>query len=336
MSSASVVYITDRAQPRFAWFADSLANQLAEAGEDAGAVEVIVVDGRRSPERAGEFARIVDGRFALRHVAPKPTPYNGRHRLTQRAYSAISSARNTGIVYASAPYVAFVDDCCVLADGWWQEVLTAAAHGYVVGGAYENRVNMLVEDGRVLGDDGPRAGAAAIDSRWQSGDEEGLVQIVGGQLFGCGLGAPRERLLELGGFDELCDPIGGEDSNLGIRLEWSGARIFFSRRMLAIKDGERHRGDASVRLDRGHGADGVLDRERYMAALAEFGVGHRTIDDGAWDCSHLCLDVLYGTHSTRALGNYYELARLSQADLQRLPEAFPEHYWATGEPISAL
>ncbi len=339
----SIVYITERARPRFDWFADSLANQLADAGAGEseragrnGTVELIVVDGHHSPERAAEFARIVGGRFPMRHVPPKPTPYNGAHRLTQRPYSAISSARNTGILHASAPYVVFVDDCCLLADGWWQEVADAAANGYVLAGTYENRVNMRVERGRLLGDDGLGAGAAARDSRWELGDEQALVQIVGSQLFGCGLGVPRALLLQINGFDELCDPIGGEDSNLGIRLEWSGARIFLSRRMLAIKDGERHRDDTTIRLDRGHAPDGPLDPERYIACLAEFGVGARTIADGAWDCSHLCLDLLYGTRSCLALGNYYELSSLSVEQLQQTVADFPERYWATGEPIATL
>jgi hypothetical protein len=339
----SIVYITERDEPRFEWFADSLANQLAEAGdarsersEHGEVVELIVVDGRHSPERAAEFARIVGDRFPMRHVPPKPTPYNSAHRLTERPYSAISSARNTGIVHAGAPYVVFVDDCCLLADGWWREVADAAANGYVLAGTYENRLNMRVERGRLLRDDGLGAGAAARDSRWELGDDQALVQIVGGQLFGCGLGAPRALLLQINGFDELCDPIGGEDSNLGIRLEWSGARIFLSRRMLAIKDGERHRGDTTLRLDRGHAPHSPLDPERYMACLAEFGVRARTIADGAWDCSHLCLDLLYGTRSTAALGNYYELSRLSADRLGETVADFPQRYWATGEPIAAL
>ncbi|HEX3911251.1 MAG TPA: glycosyltransferase family 2 protein [Solirubrobacteraceae bacterium] len=332
----SIVYITGRAEPRLDWFIDSLANQLADAGADPGAVELIAVDGRHSPERVAEFVRILGDRFAMRHVAPKPTPYGGPHRLTERSYSAISSARNTGIVYAGAPYIAFVDDSCLLADGWWRELAAAAEHGYVIAGAYENRVDMTVEHGRLLEGGGPRAAPAAIDSRWEVGDDEALVQIVGGQLFGCSLGAPHELLLECNGFDELCDPIGGEDSNLGIRLEWSGARIFYSRRMLAIKDGERHRHDTTIRLDRGQAVPSPLDDERYMSCLREFGVGRRTLIDGACDCSHLCLDLLYGTRSTRALGNYYELAELSEADLPGLPARFPERYWATAEPISAL
>jgi glycosyltransferase involved in cell wall biosynthesis len=329
----SIVYITQRAEPHFEWFADSLAYQL-DASNAAGGVEVIVVDGCMTDVRRERFARIVDGRFALRHVAPKPTPYNGPNRLTRRAHSTISSARNTGIVYARSPYVILVDDCGMLADGWWEQVRTAARHGYVLAGTYENRDDLRVEHGRLPEADGSTR--ASLDHRWERGDDHALVQVVGTQLFGCGLGAPRELLLALNGFDELCDPIGGEDTQLGVRLEWSGARIYFSRRAMIVKDHLRHRGDSVVRVERSVVGGSGFDRIRYMACLAEFGVDRRTIEDGAWDCSHLCLDVLYGTRSTRSLGNYYELAELSEDDLQRLPEAFPERYWATAEPISAL
>jgi hypothetical protein len=328
----SIVFVTNRPNPRFDWFADSLAVQLG--GEDQ-AVEVIVVDGRHSRERELEFARFVDGRFPLRHVAPKPTPYSGAHRRTGREYSAISSARNTGIVYARAPYVVFSDDSGVLAEGWWGEVQRAASLGYVIGGSYENRLDISVAHGR-LEDPAPRADAAGlIDSRWALGDDEAVVQIIGGQLFGCGLGAPRELLIAVNGFDELCDPIGGEDSNLGLRLEWSGARLFYSRRMRMIKDGARHRDDTVLRLDRGHAED-VLDEHRYMALLARFGVVTRTFIDGRLDCGHLCLDILYGTRAVRALGNDYDLATLMEAELEQTAADFPERYWATDEPLSEL
>jgi hypothetical protein len=328
----SIVYITQRAEPRFDWFADSLAFQL-DASDSADEVELIAVDGLISPERRERFARIVDGRFALRHVAPKPTPYNGAHRLTKQAYSTISSARNTGIVHARSPYVIFVDDCGMLAEGWWEEARSAARHEYVLAGTYENRHDLRVERGRLPHEDSSTR--AAIDHRFEHGDDRALVQIVGTQLFGCVLGAPRELLLALNGFDELCDPVGGEDTQLGVRLEWSGERIYFSRRAMIVKDHLRHRGDSVAGIDRPAVDGSAFDRDRYTACLAEFGVRERTFD-GAWNLSHLCLDVLYGTRSQRALGNYYELRELTEDDLAGLPDAFPEAYWATGEPIASL
>jgi hypothetical protein len=327
-AAVSIVYITHRREPRFEWFADSLAHQLGPDDPD-----VIVVDGLHSPERGREFELIVGGRFAMRHVAPKPTPYSGKHRVTTREYSAIANARNTGIICSRAAYVVFIDDSGVLADGWWQEVCRAAEHGYVVAGAYENRHDLVVVDGRIHGG---RRSQDAPDARWELGDDDALVQIAGSQAFGCGLGVPRERLSLLNGFDELCDPIGGEDANLGIRLAWSGARLFFSRRMLSVKDALRHRDDVAVRLDRGHAADTPLDEARYMSCLSEFGVGRRTLEGRPWDCGHLCLDILYGTRSLRSLGNRHDILSLTERDLPDAYDDLPTRYWATGEALAEL
>ncbi|HWF32113.1 MAG TPA: hypothetical protein VG188_06105 [Solirubrobacteraceae bacterium] len=329
---ASIVYVTHRPNPRFEWFADSLANQIG----DGSAVEVIVIDALHSPARERQFALTAGGRFALRHVAPKPSPYSGPHRATSRDYSTISNARNTGIVYSRAPYVVFNDDSGVLVEGWWEEVERAARLGYVIGGSYENRLDMQVAEGR-LEDPAPRPDALGlIDSRWELGDDRALVQIAGGQLFGCGLGAPRELLVAVNGFDELCDPVGGEDANLGVRLEWSGARLFYSRRMRMVKDGARHRDDAVVRLDRAHAGADLLDERRYMAVLESHGVRERTFADGRLDCGYLCLDLLFGTRLVRALGNSSDLADLTEADLEDTASVIPELYWATGEPLAKL
>lgn len=319
----SIVALTYRQQPRFEWLIDGLAAQLRSGDE----VEVIFVDGRHSAPRTAQLARLVAGRFEFRHVAPKPTPYNGRFRLTRREYFAAASARNTGIVYASKGYVAFVDDVCVPMPGWLDEVRRAAAAGYVVAGAYWKQWEMVVQDGRLISS---RAEPSGRDSRWQLGRDDRLVQIAGGQLFGCSCGMPRELLLKTNGYDELCDSIGGEDYQLGLRLEWAGAPIYFSRRMLTIESEELHRVEEGfVRLDK------ATDPQSYMRRLGEFGVARRATD-GAYDSSHLILDISYGTRSVRSIGNYYELSELNAGNLLELVERFPRTHWFDGEPLNDL
>jgi hypothetical protein len=320
MAEVSVVYVTHRPLPRFDWFADSLAGQLE--GDDP---EVIFVDGLHSSERTTLVGRVVDERFAHRHVPAKPTPWNGPQRLTRRDYFAAASARNTGIVYAKSPYVVFVDDCSVLMPDWWQEVRAAARHGYVVAGAYRYHHDVVVEKGILVSSVPDWSG---LDTRWKQG-EEGLVEIGGGNLFGCSFGAPRQLLLEANGFDELADPIGGEDYQLGIRLEWLGARIFYSRRMLTVESADVVHGPSPVRLGR------HTDPAAYMERLREYGVGHRSTD-GDWDNSHMVLDLTYGTRSTRSLANYYDLATLDEADLEGTVARFPHEYWFDHTPLAEL
>jgi glycosyltransferase involved in cell wall biosynthesis len=319
MSNLAVIFVTHRREPRFDWFADSLAAQL---GEDEP--EVIFVDGLHSPERAAELEQTVRDRFAFRHVRAKPTPWNGTHRLTRRDLFAAASARNTGIVHTTAPYLVFVDDCAVLMPGWWQQVKTTARHGIVVAGAYRKEHAMAVRDGMLVDSDASRSD---LDVRWDRG-ADGLVEIGGGELFGCSFGAPRELLVEVNGLDELCDPIGGEDYHLGIRLEWAGARIFYSRAMLTVESKDSDRGGLR-RVGR------TAEPDAYMAHLRRFGVEHRSID-GNWDNSHMVLDIAYGTRSPRSVGNYYDLSTLTEAGLEATIEHFPREYWFDGTPLGDL
>lgn len=318
----SVVHLTHRPVSCFDWFADSLASQI---GDDD--VEVIAVDGLYSLERGAEFSAFVRGRFPFRHVPPKPTPYNGPRRRTRSEYFAAASARNTGIVYATKPYVAFVDDLSVLMPGWWSEVRSAAAHEEVVAGSYRKEWNLTVRDGKRLGG---RCEPIGIDSRWPLGNDNEIVPVRGGQLFGCSLGVPRDLLVEVNGFDELCDSIGGEDWQLGLRLEWAGAKIGYSRRMLTIESEELHRqASPLLRVDR------TTTPSAYIQRLSEFGVSQRHID-GNWDSSHMILDIAFGLRSRETAGNYYRLSALRVDTLTEVERRFPRVHWFDGVPLSEL
>jgi glycosyltransferase involved in cell wall biosynthesis len=320
--AVSIVMATYRTNPALEWFADGLANQLGD--ED---VELIVVDGQFSEERGDRFTQIVAGRFPLRHVPAKPSPYNGSHRLTRSEYFAASSARNTGLVYATKPYVVLVDDSAVPMPGWWSEVVQGCRHGYLVSGAFQRHWSMRVEKGALVSS---RMLPAGQDSRWDLGDEDLVMPIEGGQVYTPSFAAPRQALVDIGGFDELCDTIGGEDYQLGIRLEHAGHRLFYSRRMLTIESEEQERAGPSYwRIDP------TLSESRYMERLREFGVTKRAFE-ARHDASHMILDVLYGRTQRRSIGNYYELGRLGTGDLESLVERFPTRHWFTGEELTAM
>ena len=318
----TVVYTTYRPVPHFDWFADSLARQAGDAD-----VEVVLVDGLHAPERTAAFGEMVRGRFAFRHVPPMPSPYAGPFRRTQRDLFSAASARNTGIVHASKPYVVFCDDLAVLMPDWWSEVRRAAADGYVVAGAYQKHREMVVQDGVLAASCCDPSG---VDTRWQTGDDSRLVRIEGSQLFGCSFGAPRALLVEVNGFDELCDSIGGEDAHCGVRVTFSGAAIYYSRRMLTIESQEGHgAGTPRWRIDR------KTLPSVYLRRLREFGVGRRCVN-GAWDSSHMIIDILYGTRSNQPMGNYYLIETLNEAALTGIVSRFPTTYWFDGRMLSEL
>jgi GT2 family glycosyltransferase len=318
----SVVYVTHRREPRFAWFADALAAQLG--GED---MEVIVVDGLHSAERRERFIRAAKGRFPLSHVSAKPTPYNGSRRATRHEYFAPANARNTGIVHAQRPFILFVDDVSLPTPGWWRAAARAARDGYVVAGAYQKHRQMVVRDGILIGS---RLDGDGLDPRWQLGSDEQTVVIGGGALYGCSLGAPRELLLELNGFDEICDAIGGEDGQLGYRLEYSGVPIYYDRRMLTIESVEDH------------AQEPVLERLRqvahpavYMARLREFGVDERA-RPGAWDSQCMIFDLVHGQRATVSVGNHDDLRTLEVGGLEATVASFPRHHWFDQRPLAEM
>ncbi len=318
----SVVYVTHRREPRFEWFADAFAAQLSP-GDD---VELIVVDGLHDEQRTERFTRAAGGRFPLRHVPAKPSPFNGPHRVTRSEFFAPANARNTGIVHARRPYVVFVDDLSLPMPGWWAAAVRGAQGGYVAAGAYQKHRGMAVSDGVLRGG---ALDADGLDSRWLWGPD--LVQIGGGALYGCSLGAPLALLLELDGFDELCDAIAGEDGQLGYRMEHAGAPIYYDRRMLTIESAEDHArgGPALERLHQ------VAHPDVYMARLRELGVWERT-QEGPFDSQQMVFDLVHGRRSVASLGNHAKLSELDAGALEASVATFPSHHWFDQRPLAEM
>ena len=261
--NTTIAYFTNRRNPRFQWFADSLVRQASAA--DLAAMQIVIVDAllwpdkpwpdlaaescrldsqlNHRPERLTELETAVAGRFEYLHIPPRPTVWQGPWRQTPIDCFAASNARNTALIVADKPYLACVDDLSILAPGWLDNLRHAVGNGYVVCGAYKKLREMVVTNGELVSF---AENPAGVDTRWERGSAGGIVPWSGAGLFGCSFGVPTDLAVRVDGFDAHCDGQGAEDYDFGIRLERAGGRFFYNRNMLTFESEEAHTEDASA------------------------------------------------------------------------------------------
>ncbi len=289
----SIVYLTNRLDPKFEWFVDSLANQINEP--DRVDVEIIFVDAAydKVESRRETVSNAVNGRFSFQHVKPKPNIYQGEQRKTKTEMFSPANARNTGVLFSRGSYIAFVDDVSVLMPTWWKAVKRAWTQNMIVCGAYQKHFEMNVQNGILVSS---RSEVMGRDSRWKRGNDSYPIPLNGSELYGSSFGIPKDIFNAVGGFDEICDSIGGEDYHFGVRLNFAGYKLFYDRSMYTVESEELHAQPfLMLREDR------VLSPDAYMARLREFDV-HQRHHAGNWDSSHMILDLLYGKHHVHPLG----------------------------------
>lgn len=273
----TIAYLTNREVCQFNWFADSLKNQSKKIGFDN--FEVVVVDGYKGERAVYDEFISADTSFIknnLWYTHPKPTVYQGKFRLTSKDYFCAANARNTAVLYALGDYIVFVDDLSVLCEDWLETVVKCYEANTVCAGAYKKAWEMQVENGEIVN---MRIEQSGIDSRLIQ--SESTRRINGTQLFGCSFGLPLELYLDLNGQDEMCDSIGGEDYNFGIRLERYGVDITYYPKMLTIESEELHgQGTPALRLDK------KLTEPLYRQKMMEYGITRRWYESGNYDSSH--------------------------------------------------
>lgn len=247
---ASVVFTTSRAEPRLDWVLRALEWQSRE-GDD---LELIVVDALgRDPEEIG----LVPCSAVTRVVAtrPKPSPWQGPQRVTDRDWWAVANARNTAIALASRDYLAFLDDRCWPGPRWLEALRRGEAQRIsVLAGAYEkSEGDRLVRDHRI------------------GIYPNGRIGCGGGWLYGCTLALPLEWLLEVNGLEEGCDGLSGEDYVLGLMLANRGRRIDYTPDLFVRQERSIASAHHFARRDKGRAPN-----DKTHAALARFGKRTRT------------------------------------------------------------
>lgn len=226
----TIAYISGRLDPRFDLFADSIAPQLKPTDQ------VVFVDQfiEYNHNRIHEYKELVDGRFDMLHVPPKPSIWKGIHRKTKRAFFDTSGTRNTAIIVAEHDHIVFVDDLSVVHPGWRTYHQRAAEKGWIFCGAYHSaRALKVLPDGtvsysRIVGRDGRVKHQVTNDP----------IPNHGSWVFGSNTGIPMECLLKVNGYDEFCARRGVEDCQLGVRLVNAGfgERMYFDKNCMVTED----------------------------------------------------------------------------------------------------
>lgn len=251
----TIAYITNRRDCRIEWFFDSLKNEVAGDWSD---IRVVIIDffalekGRRV--RIAKAARI-----PITHSTPKPSVWQGPHRLTTQDYFAASNARNTALCYAQDGYICYIDDISVIVPGWLSQLREIMDKGQIALGAYIKVMDLKVTNGQIISFKGMEAqplddhelqeqylraaGSSypqGIDSRLAKTLDFGPITAGGSWMFGCSCAMPVEALLDINGWDEDNDSMGSEDYCAGIMMEFAGYSFRYLPRMMTLESEELH------------------------------------------------------------------------------------------------
>lgn len=301
---------------------------------DRAAIQVIVVDG--DLPRASGYALTTSG-CHTDVSPPKPTVWQGPHRLTQRDYFCAANARNTAFALARHKHVAFVDDLSVLLPGWLKAHVHAAEHGYVLCGTTCKHKNIVVDErGDVVSYDEFPPGR---DSRLQHLPADGLVRCTGGWLYGGTFSVPLEHALRVNGQDEIHDTIGGEDYDFGERLERAGSEIYIDRTCGTFEDEDGHHAEAPmIRLDKPWPPK-MNGTPRTLAPGAWSDPAAPGAADGPYSSNYLFNRLRRDRSRIGTIGNDFDLRALRERVLAGEPFPIPRgpaHHWVDGQPLSEM
>lgn len=306
----TIAYMTSRLEPMIAWFFDSLHREL---GGIYDGVRIVVVDFHaESPGRRDAFAKLAHHDFV--HVPPKPTVWQGKHRLTSIDYFAAANARNTAVCLAPDGWIVFVDDLSVLLPGWLDCIRRAMHEGYIVCGTYKKVLALVVENGIAVY---WREHKAGLDSRWAIGYEDKPTPLGGGAVYGCSVAMPVNAILEVNGFWEDCDccGLGSEDYICGLMLERRGYRIMYDRRMQTLESEERHHWQTPMKR--------VIEKKEGDSQDASWAILNPVVS-GKMTCApnYFGEEGIAGLRQRVLAGESFPVSGI------------PQHNWYTGRPLA--
>lgn len=311
----TIAYFTARKDPKIEWFFRTLKREIENT--KISPTQIIIVDfhadepGRRDTIRSHFGITGCD----LQHVTPKPSVWQGKHKLTKNEYFAAANARNTAFALCKNDFIACIDDLSAISPGWIDQIRHAIHHNYVALGAYKKVLKLSVDETGFISYTPFEPG---VDSRWKSG-ANGVVPAGGGWMFGCSFALRIEHALKVNGFDEVCDGQGAEDYDFGIRLERSGVRLMYNRNMLTYESEEEHFTPGNQAFIR-------------MAKPMQY-------DGGIIGSDHVLLRKVQFMERITTLSDHYNLRTLREHMLKGgefpIPQN-PRHDWRDGTPLEQM
>lgn len=282
-----IAYMTNRKNPRFEWFLKSLERQCSSKDQ-----RVIIVDFYADEPGRKESVLEINTGFNITHVTPKPSLWQGKHKITMGECFDAGNARNTALCLARQMYIAWVDDLSVLCHGWYQAITEATKQNVVTLGTYRKVCQLKVESGAIISfQDYPRGHDPRLP-HFRRMRPEPCDQRM---LFGCSLVAPVETMLDLGGWPErLCAGTGYEDCVMALVLKNNRIRTVFDPRMATLESEEGHHlEEPFLRWDPCRGDPEAKPRDDKSHAMIRIGSGWRKTENG-YDIRALRNHVLGG------------------------------------------
>jgi hypothetical protein len=327
MSHLTIAYMTNRKDCCIQWFFDSLRREIKHHGAELDYSIVIVDYWANEPLRKEQFKDWSKTHWqnfhcdGYHHVTPKPSVWQGPHRLTKEDWFSASNARNTALCLAEdfgkGGAIVYVDDLSVLLPGWLSSVRDAMSNNYIVCGAYRKVKNLVVENGDVKS-----FTQFSDDNRLQYAHND-LTPCGGNWLYGCSVAGPVESFLSVNGWPEdLCDGMGFEDCCMGMVLANAGHQLIYDRRMMTYESEEHHHiPGAQFRKEDWHiGSDGKPVKG----------------GNGATDKSHAVLNIAM---ASKRFPNSYDIrelrAKVLAGESFPIPQS-PRHEWFTKQPLEEL
>jgi glycosyltransferase involved in cell wall biosynthesis len=226
MSAKISIVIPTQRRPR--GLATAVRSAFAQAGVEAGRIELVVVDNDEVPSAQA-------GVEALAAQAPFPVIY------VHEPEPGVANARNAALARASGDFIAFLDDDEEAPAGWLKALLDAQARfeGDVVFGPVRGRAP-----------DGIKAHRAYFERFFsrEGPAEAGLLK----DYYGCGDSLIRRAALPdpKAPFSKARNHIGGEDDLLFGQMKTAGARFVWAPEAWVWEDPAPSRLSLSYTLSR--------------------------------------------------------------------------------------